>query len=116
MLGASAAPERRDREPGGPDHEDPAAPVPVAERAAHEDQRREREEVAGEHPLEVGDTDAEVLADPRERDVHHRRVEHRHRARADRGDEREPSPCGREDELVRRGDVGGTRRGGVHDR
>ena len=55
------APERRDREPRRADHEDPPAPVAVAERAADEDQRREREQVAGEHPLEVGDADVEVV-------------------------------------------------------
>ena len=54
------AAERRDREPRRADHEDPPAPVAVAERTADEDQRREREQVAGEHPLEVGDADVEV--------------------------------------------------------
>ena len=48
-----AAQQRRGREPHGADHEDPAPAEAVAERAAEQDQRREREQVAGQHPLQT---------------------------------------------------------------
>ena len=43
-----------------------------------EHQRRERQRVAGDDPLQLGEIGAEILLDRRQRDVHHRVVEHDH--------------------------------------
>ena len=60
-----------------PDHEDATAPEAVAERPAEQDQRRERQQVAVEHPLQVGGRCAEITTDVRQRDVDDRAVEER---------------------------------------
>ena len=49
------AEQRGGREPDDPDHEDPAAAEPVAERAAEQDQRGQRERVAVDGPLQPGE-------------------------------------------------------------
>jgi hypothetical protein len=52
--------DREDRQPGG---EHPAAPQPVGQRAGRQHQRRQRQRVGVDHPLQVGEAGAEVLAD-----------------------------------------------------
>ena len=80
-----AAQQRRGREPDRADHEDLAPSVAIAERSTEQDQRREREQIAGEHPLQRADARVEVVADVRERDVDDRCIQRRHRARGNRG-------------------------------
>jgi len=50
-VGRGAADQRCGREPDGPDDEHAATPEAVSERAADQDQRREREQVPREDPL-----------------------------------------------------------------
>ncbi len=77
VSGAIAHSERRGRERDQPDEEDPAAPVAVAERATEHEERAEREQVAGEHPLQVAEVGVQVVGDGRERGVDDRAVEER---------------------------------------
>ena len=102
MFGRGATKQRRRREPDGADHEDLAASVPVAERATQQDQRGQREQIAGEHPLQRAHTGVEVLSDVRQRDVDHGRVETRHPAGADRRRERHAALAGVEREAFLR--------------
>src|SRR5262249_44337482 len=74
-----------------PDHEHAAAPVAVAERAAEQDQRGQRQQVAVEDPLQRAGAGAEVLADLRQRDVDDGAVEERH-PRAGDGNGEQPAP------------------------
>ena len=66
------------------------APVAVAERAAEQDQRREREQVAVDRPLEAGDVGVEVASELRQRDVDDRGLEERDR-RAEHGGREHPA-------------------------
>ena len=85
-----AAQERREREDDDPDDEDQPAPVGVGELAADQHQRGERQRVAGDDPLELGEIGAEVALDRRQRDVHDRVVEHDHEQPERDGGERPP--------------------------
>src|SRR5439155_943346 len=58
--------------------EDEAPPEQVCELAAREQQHAERQRVGVEDPLELGDRDPQVVLDRRQRDDHHRVVEHDH--------------------------------------
>ena len=71
------AQQRGDAEAGEPRLEDPAAAEHVAQRAAHEQQRAEREQVGLHHPLLRGQPGAQVLPQGRQRDVDHRLVQER---------------------------------------
>ncbi len=71
----------------GADDEDAAVPVDVAEAAADDEQRGERERVAGDHPQQRRQRGVEVGADRGDRDVEHRVVEH-HDERGQQHDER----------------------------
>ena len=82
--------ERREREDGEADDEDPPPPVEVGELAAGDHQRRERQRVRGDDPLERGDRDVQVALDRRQRDVHDRVVEHDHEEAERHGRERPP--------------------------
>ena len=62
----------------------------VAERAADEDQRAEREQVGVDDPLLEREAAAEVALDRRQRDVDDRRVDEHDRRPEDAGDERQP--------------------------
>ena len=73
-----AAEEGRNGEDHDPDDEDPPPAHEVGELAAGQHQRGEAQRVAGDDPFELGETDAEVPLDRRDRDVHHRVVEHDH--------------------------------------
>jgi hypothetical protein len=71
--------EQRGRgEPADPDEEDAAPPVPVAEGAAQQDQRRQRQRVAGDRPLETGQRGVQLAADRGEGDLHGGGVDERH--------------------------------------
>ena len=74
------AEDRGDAERDDADQEDPPLPEEVAERAADEDQRAEREQVGVDDPLLEREPAAEVVLDRGQRDVHDRGVdEHDHR-------------------------------------
>src|SRR4029079_2086642 len=93
------AEERRDREDHEPDDEDPPPPEHVGEFAAGQHEDAERERVAVEDPLELGDADAQVALDRRQRHVHDRVVEHDHeQAEGDRS-QRPPLPVLRVEDL-----------------
>ena len=79
--------EREDREA---DEEDLLAAEAVAELAAEQDQRGERQEVGVDRPLEVLRRRLERALDRRQRDVHDRVVEHDHEEREAHGGERPP--------------------------
>ena len=57
-VGREPAQQRRQREPDGADHEDPAPAEPVPERAAEQDQRGQREQVAVGDPLQLRPSEA----------------------------------------------------------
>ena len=92
-AGRQPAERGREREPDDPDDEDPAPPVLVAERAAEQDERGERERVAVHRPLQAGEVGAEVAADRGQRDVDDGGVDHHQRRPQDRG-EQHPSSGG----------------------
>ena len=60
-----------------PMREDLAAPVAVAQRAAEHEERAQREEVAREDPLEVGQVGVQVVGDGRQRGVDDGAIEER---------------------------------------
>ena len=70
---ASSEPDAEQR---GADHEHAPVAVDVAEAAADDEQRRERERVAGDHPFEARQRRVELAQDRGDRDVEHRVVEH----------------------------------------
>ena len=84
------AEERRRSEDHEADHEDPPAAEHVGELAAAQEEHAERERVAVHDPLELGDRDAEVLADRRQSHVHDRVVEHDHEEAERDGEQRPP--------------------------
>ena len=88
------AQQRRHREPHHADHEHAAAPEPVAQRAAEQDQRGQRQGVGVDGPLQAAEARAEVRADPLQRHVDDGAVEHDH-ARAEHGREQHPPGRGR---------------------
>ena len=82
MLGASAHSSEATPKPPTPEREHAPLAVEVAERAADQDQRAERQQVAVDDPLLRRQAAAERALDRRQRDVHDRAVE-QHDARAD---------------------------------
>ncbi len=111
---------RRDQQPGGRRHpaqhrgagehdgtgdEHRAMPIAVAEAAAEQQQRRERDEIGVDDPLQAGDRRAEVVADRRQGDVDHCSVEERH-ARPEHGRRHDPS-CRRRPEANARSVLAG---------
>ncbi len=78
-------------EHSGADEEDPPPPVPVAQGAAEEDQRGERQRVAVDDPLQVGERRIEVLGDTRQGEVDDGAVEQRHARTEHRGEEHPPT-------------------------
>jgi hypothetical protein len=73
----------------------------VAERASEDEERAEREEVRGEHPLHRRQTDTEVTRDGGERGVDDRTVEERDSRTEHRGGD-DPPPGGGTGAQVRR--------------
>ena len=74
-IGRQPATRRRQGEPGHADLEQPSASVAVAQGAAYEQQGRQRQHVAGHHPLERGDARVKVTTDHREGDADDRRID-----------------------------------------
>ena len=63
-------------------------PVAVGERAGGQDQRRERDRVRVDDPLQPGQARAEPALDARQRDVHDRDVDQQHERRHADGEQR----------------------------
>ena len=82
--GASRARDARDGERHEAGDEDPPAAEAIAERAAEQQERGERDEVRVDRPLQTRDVGLQVAADRRQRDVDDRAVEERD-ARAEHG-------------------------------
>ena len=82
--------QRRDSEAGDAEREDPAAAEHVAERAADEQQRAERQQVGVDHPLLGRETAVQARPDRRQRDVDDRSVEERRRGPEDACEQRQP--------------------------
>ena len=91
--------ERSQAEQRGADDEDAAVAVHVAEPSADDQQRRERERVAGDDPLQRRQGGVELAQDGRDRDVQHRVVEHHDERGED--DDREREPAARVGVVVR---------------
>ena len=64
---AEGGAEGEERDAG---HEDAAAAEQVGQAAAEEEEAAEDDRVGGDHPLQAGLGEAEVVLDRRERDVH----------------------------------------------
>ena len=75
----------------GQEHPSPAEQVGGA--ATEQDQPAESERVGRDHPLEIGDRDAQVRLDGRQRDVHHRDVEDEHELRCAQQGQDHPRPA-----------------------
>ena len=89
-VGSDRAQQRGAGEHGRSEHEDPPAPVAVAERSAEQDQRGERQQIPVEDPLQRAGLGLEVAADVGERDVDDRSVEKRETGAQD-GDREHPA-------------------------
>ena len=90
-AGGDPAQQRREREPDRADDEDAPAAVPVAERAAQQDQRRHGQQVAVADPLQLGQVRVEVATDGAQGDVDDRAVEQR-QPRAEDGGRHDRAP------------------------
>ena len=103
-LGASTQPTEASAKIDDPDDEQPLAPVEVAERSAEQDQRREEQRVAFDDPLHLRRVRAQLALDHRQRDVHRRAVDERHRRSENRRDEhpglRHPTSIGYSDAMA----------------
>ena len=84
------AEERREREHGDARDEHAFAAEAIRERSVGEKQRRERECVRVEHPLELREAGVQVIVDARQRDLHDRDVDEQHERRAADGHEGPP--------------------------
>ena len=93
VLGRQRAADGGDGEPQHADHEDPPPAHPIAQRAAQQQQAGQRQRVGVQRPLQAGQAAAQILADPRQRDVHHGAVEHGQTA-AQHGGRQHPFPAG----------------------
>ena len=91
MFGASPHSAEAAGEAADAGEEDPAASEAVAERAAEQDERGERQRVGVDHPLQAGGAGAEVGTDRGQRDRDDRGVEEGH-ARPQNGGEQDPPP------------------------
>ena len=90
IVGATAHTSESTPNAADADREHPPLAVDVAERAADQDQRAEREQVRVRHPLLRRQPAAEVALDRRQRDVDDRPVDRRHAGAEDRRDQRQP--------------------------
>ena len=89
MLGATAHSTETSAEAADADREHAPLAEEVAERAADQDQRAEREQVGVRDPLLPGEAAAQVLADGRQSDVDRGRVQARDERPHDRREQRE---------------------------
>src|SRR5439155_22263641 len=74
-------------------HEETGAAVEVTERASREHERRERERVRVDDPLQAGDLRPELVLDRRQGHVHDQVVEHGHEEPEDHRDQDPPAPA-----------------------
>ena len=90
---SESARDRGDGEQREAGEQRPAPPEDVADTPAEDEQRREREHVAADHPLEIRGRDVEVLGHPRECEVEREVVEldDEHRQRRGRQHAAEPA-------------------------
>ena len=86
--------ERRQREPRHPDEEDPPTAEVVAQRPAEQDERRQRQRVGVDRPLQIAEARVELGADARQRDVDDGAVDH-HDPGAQHGGGEHPAACRR---------------------
>ena len=118
-VGAIAQSDRGDAEGDQADDEDPAAAELVAEAAADQQQRDQRQRVGLDHPLLAGEADVEPVADRRQGDVDDGAVEEDDGGAEDRRDQRQalvaghaaectflPVPARRKNRPVRRPTAG----------
>jgi hypothetical protein len=91
VVGRERACAGEHRERGQADEEDALAPVPISQRAADEDERRERKHVGVDHPLQVARRDTELALDRGQRHVHDRVVQQDHALPDAHRDKRQPS-------------------------
>jgi hypothetical protein len=63
--------------------------VEIGKRGGSHDEHRHAEAVGGHHPLQARLAGAEVVLDPRQRDVHHQHVQEDHEQAEPGGNERE---------------------------
>ena len=89
MLGATAHSTETSPKPRDAEREHAPLAEDVAERAADQDQRAERQQVGVRDPLLAGEAAAEVVADRGQRDVDRRRVEARDERSHDRREQRQ---------------------------
>ena len=92
-VGGDAAAGRRDGEPDHPDGEDAPAAVAVAEGPPEEEERGQRERVAGDDPLQRADAAVELAPDGGERDADDGRIEEGDPGAEDGGGN-DPAPAG----------------------
>jgi hypothetical protein len=72
---------RAAREERDPRYEEQPPPEPVGESASEQQEPAEDQRVGVQYPQEVLLREAEVALDGRQRDVHHRRIQHDHEPR-----------------------------------
>ena len=88
-----AADGRDAGEPGQAGQERDLAAQQVGQPAAEQQQAAERQRVGGDHPLPVHGSEAQRPLRGRQRDVHHRQVQHHHQLRqADHAQDEPPPP------------------------
>src|SRR5262245_7315222 len=92
--GCDAAEQRCSREPEDSEHKNPPTPESITQGTAKKNQRRERERVGIDDPLQPGDARVQLSADRRQCDVHHRGVQ-KCEARYQYGGQQNPTrpPC-----------------------
>ncbi len=98
--GRGRAAQRGDKHDDEADDEDPPAPEVIGQRAGEQQQRGDRDQVAGQHPLQLGHARVQVRADRGDRDVDHEGVEEPdHRCEDRRGDEGHTGRTAQREEL-----------------
>ena len=76
-VGGDRAQQRGEREQANPEYEYPAASMAIAKRAAEQDQRGQRQQVAVEDPLQRAGRRAKVAADVGQGHIDHRSIKER---------------------------------------
>jgi hypothetical protein len=94
MAKLTEAPDGRDAgEPGQAGQEGDLPAQQVGQPAAEQQQAAERQAVGGDHPLPVHGAESQRALCRRQRDVHHRQVQHHHELRqADHAQDQPPPP------------------------
>jgi len=79
QVGRQPADQRRGGEPDHANHEHASPPEPIAQRAPEQNERRQRQQIARDGPLQSVDARLQIAADGRQRHVDDGAVEHDHR-------------------------------------